>query len=36
VLDRPLTLEVDGEPLQTRLSDHYGLRLQIKPAPTSP
>jgi len=33
ILDQPLSLAVDGEQLDTRLSDHYGLRLDlVRPA----
>lgn len=31
VLDQPIELEVDGAPQQTRLSDHYGLRVDVAP-----
>lgn len=34
VLDGPLALQVDGKPVQTKLSDHYGLQVELRgPAP---
>jgi hypothetical protein len=32
VLDEPVVLTVDGKPVDSRLSDHYGVRVTM-PAP---